>query len=283
MHRFAKPPGAGVDRGETRIRRSGHANPEFRIDAAGRCICAREAVGKDTFGSAACGQASACVTVAHNAPGAAASLSGRRFRLRGKRPRATRFAEAGWQGARNVTELVCCVTNEKAVVFVGFLCVRVSGMTVAGSGKAGDNCAESGCRARRRTASRSRHAMLRHFAKVFRQNCSYACAEFAKPFCFASSQGARIAAFVRTTNSRPTGCSRADRDRCRASAAGAARQPRPAPTRRPARWVAPHRRSTRARRPWRRPAKQTEEDVSSGSAPWDDDRQRMPGHGRGTA
>ncbi|VWC79894.1 hypothetical protein BLA50215_01159 [Burkholderia lata] len=120
----------------------------------------------------------------------AASLSGRRSRLRGKRPRATRFAGAGWQGARNVTELVCCVTNEKYRCFCGVFCV--SGFPewrLREPGKMWITARDRGCRTRRCTASRSGHVTLRHFATLFRQNCSYASAEFAKPFCFASSHG----------------------------------------------------------------------------------------------
>jgi len=45
------------------------ANPEFRIDRVYRCICARAAVAKDTFGSACRGQAIISVAIARNAPG----------------------------------------------------------------------------------------------------------------------------------------------------------------------------------------------------------------------
>ncbi|KUZ97659.1 hypothetical protein WI41_03110 [Burkholderia latens] len=43
------------------------ANPEFRIGRVHRRICARDAVAKDTFGSAPCGHADACTAVAGNA------------------------------------------------------------------------------------------------------------------------------------------------------------------------------------------------------------------------
>jgi len=69
MHRFAMPPDERFDHGRYAHPEIWIAIPEFRTDAARRCICARETVEKDTFGSASCGRAITCVAVARNAPG----------------------------------------------------------------------------------------------------------------------------------------------------------------------------------------------------------------------
>ncbi len=197
MHRFAKPPGACVDRGESRIRRSGS---RIRNSGSTRPAVAF-AHAKPSEGHLRIGFLRAGKRLRHSgaqrARALAASLGGRRFRLRGKRPRATRFAGAGWQGARNVTELVCCVTNEKYRCFCGVFCV--SGFPERRSREAGkrgvierDREGISGGRrvvSRRCAATRSRDVTSLYCAAPFRQNWSYACAEFAKPFCLASSHG----------------------------------------------------------------------------------------------
>lgn len=56
------PPGARVDRGRHAYPEIRIANPEFRIGACRRCICARETDAKDTFGSARGRRAIADVT-----------------------------------------------------------------------------------------------------------------------------------------------------------------------------------------------------------------------------
>lgn len=91
---------------------------------------------------------------------------------------------------------------------------------------------------------------------------------------------ARTAASARTTRSRPSRCSRVRRDRRRPAAGPLARHYRPVPKQQPARTIAPHRRSMRMRRQSRRQTTRWESNVSSGSAPWDDDRRRMPVCGR---
>lgn len=201
MHRFAKPPGVRVDRGETSIRRSGsrirnsgstprrvafaHAKPSGRTPSD-RLPAGRQAPASQwrTTRPGPCGK-----------PG--------RKALQAAWKEAARDAfcgGAGWQGARNVTELVCCVTNEKYRCFREVFCV--SGFPERRSAEPGnvwitardrDGFSGASCLclvvSRQRAATRSRDVTSLYLAAPFRQNWSYACAEFAKPFCFASSHG----------------------------------------------------------------------------------------------
>lgn len=200
------------------------ANPEFRTGRVRRCICARDAVAKDTFGSASCGGAIACFTVVPRARARAAGLAGRGFRLRRKRLRAIRSTRAGWQGARNITELDCRVPHAEYPCFRGVFYVsgfpeRRCAEREKGGGRRGATRAKSILHPDRGVAPRSGSG---HGISSTHRSGRIARIPAPNSRSHAPSRvptGARIAAFVRTMRSLPNRCSRAHRDRRRRAAA----------------------------------------------------------------